>query len=144
MYKENENGHPDTELRTYNITASCVRRPMGHAAGSDITECSTSLERPLSRKTIFTSFKNLIAKFIQKLCSEFLSKATQLERWLPSRSIFMAIEIIITHSKDWSGKEKLSSLKFCTIDYLRFIFRFFFNPLYFALVCNESKPEQRC
>ena len=49
-------------------------RPMGHAAGSDITECSTRLERPLSRKTIFTSFKNLIAKFIQKLCSEFLSR----------------------------------------------------------------------
>ena len=68
-------GHRDSNLH-YNrlLREKPTPRPMGHAAGSDITECSTNLERLLSRKTIFTSFKNLIAKFIKKLCSEFLPR----------------------------------------------------------------------
>ena len=68
-------GHRDSNLH-YNrlLREKPTPRPMGHAAGSDITECSTNLERLLSWKKIFTSFKNLIAKFIQKLCSEFLSR----------------------------------------------------------------------
>ena len=67
--------HRDSNLH-YNrlLREKPTPRPMGHAAGSEITECSTNLERLLSWKKIFTSFKNLIAKFIQKLCSEFLSR----------------------------------------------------------------------
>ena len=52
MCKGNEYGHPETEIRTYRMTASGLRekptpRPMGHDAGSDITECSTNFERLL-------------------------------------------------------------------------------------------------
>ena len=67
--------HRDSNLH-YNrlLREKPTPRPMGHAAGSDITECSINLERLLSWKKIFTSFKNLIAKFSQKLCSEFLSR----------------------------------------------------------------------
>ena len=67
--------HRDSNLH-YNrlLREKPTPTPMGHAAGSDITECNINLERLLSWKKIFTSFKNLIAKFSQKLCSEFLSR----------------------------------------------------------------------
>ena len=138
-------GHRDSNLH-YNrlLREKPTPRPMGHAAGSDITECSTNLERLLSWKKIFTSFKNLIAKFIQKLCSEFLSRRHSLKVgfFLVPFSWLLKSPLLIPRIR--SGKEKLSSLKFCTIDYLRFMFRFFLNPLYFSLVWNKSKPEQRC